>query len=85
MTPANPQDRELSEHFALLEPPAERLQAIRRRVLAEQALDQTSLAAEWVELLSARPVNLGYVAAAAAALLLFSPIGSLLLAALRGS
>ena len=79
-----PEDRELSELFASLDPDAARLSAIGRRVLAEHQLDESSLAAEWVELLKARPANLGYVGVAAAAMLLFSPLGSLMLRLLGG-
>ncbi|MCB0218133.1 MAG: hypothetical protein KDH09_00440 [Chrysiogenetes bacterium] len=79
----SPEERELRDLFAVLEPSPARLESVGRRVLSEHALEQQSLAQEWIELLRARPANIGYVAAAAAALLLLSPMGALLLGALR--
>jgi hypothetical protein len=77
MTPLDPDDRALAERFAVLTPPRPLLargdQAVRRAVLEQQ----TSLSSEWVAMLRARPVANGLlVAAAAAALLLASPLGS---------
>jgi hypothetical protein len=76
--PKSPEDRLLGAAFAALEPDAARAAKLEERIWADHALDQQSLAAEWLELFRVGPV----LHAAAAGLALILPLGPLLLTAL---
>lgn len=76
-------DEALRDRFAALEPPEEALDRMEEAALAAFDATQRSLAAEWVELLRVRPAAHGVLTLAAAlALLIVTPLGSLLLSLL---
>lgn len=83
MTSISPEDQQLRDAFDTLAPPPERLAWLEERILADHALDQKSLAAEWLDLFRVGPVlQAGYAVAAAAGLAVITPVGTLLLATL---
>ncbi len=77
-------DRALGAQFDAIEPSDERLGRMEAGALASFDATQRSLTAEWIELLRVRPVaNAALTLTAAAALILVTPIGWMLLALLR--
>ena len=76
-------DDALRERFAALEPPPGALDRMEQATLAAYDVTHGSLATEWVELLRVRPAVHGALTlAAAAALLVVTPLGALLLSLL---
>jgi hypothetical protein len=89
-TTASPQaghtteDHDLAHAMRALDPDDLQLARMERVVLRAFEAEQRSLATEWIDLLRVRPVvHGGYALAAAALLLLLSPLGMLPLTLLR--
>ncbi|MBN2498928.1 MAG: hypothetical protein JXR96_30340 [Deltaproteobacteria bacterium] len=79
-----PEDRTLSRAMNALNPGPAQLARMESSVLTALERSRRSLAAEWIELLRVRPlVHAGYSLAAAAGLLLVTPLGAVLLSLLR--
>ena len=80
----HPEDEALHQHFAALTVPPEQQRRMERAIAANLALDRRSLMGEWLSLFAGAPLQHGfYMAAAAAALLLITPLGGILVAVLR--
>lgn len=75
--PAN-EDSTLQDAFSILDPNPEQIERMRAAVLAGFHQRRQSLTAEWIDLLRVRPLaNSAYAAAAVAALLIGTPLGSI--------
>lgn len=76
-------DRELTRAWGTLESTMSQRRRIEHRVFEWLEAGRTSLAAEWLELIKVTPVaGLGFAAVGALALLLATPLGWVLSAAL---
>jgi hypothetical protein len=73
-------DQELAAAFRVLDPPPDRAARLEQRVLRAVEIEQRSLAAEWLDLVSAGPVwSAARMTLAAAGLAIASPLGTALL------